>query len=434
MPRTYSTCLALASALMLLVGSYSASASDWTRFRGPGGSGQAPDDAPTPTTWSEEENLKWAIDLPGPGLSCPILVGDKVLVTCWTGYAAGEGSSDDIKDLKRALVCVDRESGDVVWQKTVDAVQPEEEFRGMFAENGYASHTPVSDGENVYVFYGKSGVLAYDLQGNKLWHKSVGDGEGMMGWGTASSPILYDDLLVVTAAAESKSLVAFNKATGDEVWRQEADSLEGTWSTPILVEADGQTDMVLSVPYEVWGLNPQTGKLRWFCQANESNSACASPVAKDGVVYMLGGRDGNAIAIRAGGKGDVGESSVVWRERRSGRIGSPVIDGEYLYWIANGQANCIRLSDASEVYRERLSNSGGGGRGRGQDYASCVAADGKLYYINRGGTTFVIKLGPEFEQLATNQFASDDGDFNATPAIADGQIFIRSTKKLYCVE
>jgi outer membrane protein assembly factor BamB len=276
------------------------------------------------------------------------------------------------------------------------------------------------------------------MQGEQLWQTNVGSGEGMMGWGTASSPILYKNLVIVTAAAESKSLIALDQTTGKEVWRQEADGLAGTWSTPILVEADGRTDLVLAVPYEIWGINPDTGKLRWFCDSVDSNSACASTIVMDGVVYFVGGRDGGSIAVRAGGKGDVGETHVVWRGRHRARIGTPLADGDNLYWVSRNIANCIRLSDGEEVYEERLNvstagASGGGGRGRGQDYSSPVAADGKLYFVTRNGTTFVLQLG-DFKQLATNRFASDDSDYSATPAIVDGQIFLRSNDKLYCVE
>ncbi len=427
----------LLAAMLAILLTTSADASDWLRFRGPNGAGASPDGGAAPTTWSETENLRWSTQLPGPGLSSPIVHGDKVFVTSWTGYAAGPGSSDDPQDLKRALVCVDRTNGKILWTKSVAAAQPVETFQGMFAENGYASHTPVTDGQRVFAFFGKSGVVAFDMQGEQLWQTNVGSGEGMMGWGTASSPILYKNLVIVTAAAESRSLIALDQATGKEVWRQEADGLTGTWSTPILVEADGRTDLVLAVPYEIWGVNPDTGKLRWFCDSVDSNSACASTVVKDGVIYFVGGRDGGSVAVRAGGKGDVGETHVEWRGRHRSRIGTPLVDGDNLYWVSRNIATCIRLSDGEEVYEERLNSSSaganGGGRGRGQDYSSPVAADGKLYFVTRDGTTFVLALG-EFKQLAVNRFASDESDYSATPAIVDGQVFIRSNEKLYCVQ
>lgn len=412
-----------------------ASANDWARFRGPDGLGVSPDSAPTAASWSDDENLKWSIDLPGPGLSCPIVVGDSLFLTCWTGYAAGEGSSDDQSDLKRVLLSIDRETGQQNWSREIDAVLPEDRFGGMFAENGYASHTPVSDGQNVYAFFGKSGVVAYDWSGKELWQKRVGDGLDSKSWGSASSPILHENLLIVTAAPESQSLYAFDKQTGEQVWRQEADSLNSMWSTPILVKVNEQrTDLVLAVPYEIWGLNPKNGKLRWHCDGVDSNSACASPIAKDGVVYFVGGRGGGSIAVRAGGKGDVGDSHVLWRGRDRSRIATPVLHDNHLYFLARGVATCIRADDGEPVYQERLTGATASSRrGGGQEYASPVAADGKLYYTTRGGAIHVAALGPEFKQLATNRIASDDGEYSSTPAIVDGRIYLRSTKKLHCI-
>ncbi|WP_425397840.1 PQQ-binding-like beta-propeller repeat protein [Aeoliella sp.] len=427
--------------LLLLVAS-TATASDWLRFRGDSGTGLSDDAKPLPTTWSDQENLKWKCELPGPGLSSPIIVGDKIFLTCWTGYAAGEGSSDNMDNLKRALVCVDRNTGKINWSKSFDAVLPEDQFRGMFAENGYASHTPVSDGERVYCFFGKSGVYAFDMEGEKLWDTSVGTGLDPRSWGSASSPVLYKDKVIITAGAESESIVALNKLDGKEVWKQEAPTLSGTWTTPVMVQVDDErTDIVLNVPGEVWGLNPDTGKLRWYCiqPGGQSNSATGSLVVSQGpepVAYVLGSRDSDAVAVRVGGKGDVSESHMVWTNNASGRIGTPVLYEGRLYWVSGGIANCIDAETGDEVYKERLrgASGGGGGRGRGGDYSSAIIADGKLYYMSRGGDGYVIKAGDDFEQLATNRFDSDTGEYSATPAVSDGQLFIRSTTALYCVE
>ncbi len=217
MLRLPAVCL-IVSVLLLSVGV--AGAADWTRFRGPNGSGISPDKQATPLTWSESENLKWKVQLPGPGLSSPIVVGNRVFVTCWSGYGVDGQNPGDQKDLKRHLVCINRESGKEYWTQSIDPYLPEDRYAGMFAENGYASHTPVSDGERVYVFFGKTGVLAFDLDGKKLWQKSVGTESGARGWGSASSLVLYKNLLIVTASAENEALVALNKETGEQVWKQ----------------------------------------------------------------------------------------------------------------------------------------------------------------------------------------------------------------------
>lgn len=433
-------------------------ADDWSRFRGPNGSGFNPDGTPVPVTWSDSENLKWKAPLPGPGSSSPIVVGQRVFVTCWTGYGTDRGDPGDQENLKRVLICIDRNTGQTMWSKETDAVLPEDAYRGMFTQHGYASHTPVSDGERVYVFFGKTGVLAYDLEGNKLWQTSVGTERDRRGWGSASSPILYKNLVIVTASIEDEAIVALNKDTGKEVWKQQAAGFESTWGTPILVDVgDGRQDLVLGVPYEIWGFNPDNGKLRWYCEAVQSDSMCSSVIAHEGIVYAVerGPRGGGAVAIRAGGKDDVTKTHVVWTANERSRVGTPILHEGHIYWISGTVANCIDASTGEQVYQSRIpggtaspETGRGAGRGRsggrrgfggfgggfgGQDYSSPVAADGKLYFVRRSGAAIVVKLGPSFELLAQNRFESDDGDFSATPAISNGELFIRSSKHLYCV-
>lgn len=436
---------------------------DWARFRGPNGSGVSTDKHPLPNEWSDSKNLKWKAELPGPGNSSPIIIGDRVFVTCWSGYGDGtEGGR--LEDLKRHLVCIDRKTGKTLWDKSLDAVLPEDNYRGMFAENGYATHTPVSDGEHVYVFYGKSGVHAYDMEGNHLWDTNVGTELDRRGWGSASSPILYEDLLIVTASVENHSIVALDKKTGKKVWEQEADGFGSTWGTPVLVDNGKETELVIGVPYEFWSLNPKTGKLLWYCDAINSNSMCSSVVAADGVVYAVesGPGGGGGVAVKVGGQGNVTESHRVWSNRDRSRVGTPVIHEGLMYYVSSGIAYAVDVKTGEQVYRGRLQGSsrsensessddrenrfggnrfgggrfgGGGGRGGGggQDYSSPIIADGKLFYARRNGDVYVLKLGREFQQLAVNNFASADGDFSATPAVSDGELFIRGGKLLYCV-
>jgi len=200
--------------LCLLFLTASVTAADWTRFRGPNGSGVNSDGPAPPTTWSDSENVKWKAVLPGPGLSSPIVIGDRVVVTCWSGYAVDARDLGSLDDLKRNVVCLDRQTGDVLWSHDEPAILPEDTYRGMFAQNGYASHTPASDGERVYVFFGKTGVLAFDLgDGRKLWQESVGENREGKGWGSASSPIIHNGLVIVPAFIEGDALVAFDGKT-----------------------------------------------------------------------------------------------------------------------------------------------------------------------------------------------------------------------------
>jgi hypothetical protein len=438
--------------LVSAIAASSAAAADWTRFRGPNGSGIATDEKPVPDSWSASKNRKWKTELPGPGASSPIVVGDRVFVTAWSGYGVDRGGSGDQKDLRRHLVCIDRQTGDIKWTKTVEPDLPEDRYASMFAENGYASHSPVSDGQRVYVFFGKTGVLAYDLEGNQLWHKKVGSGLDPRNWGSASSPILYKNLLIVTASAESKSLIALNKETGEEVWKKTADGLAGVWGTPVLVEIDeNRTDLVLAVPNEIWGFNPDTGKFVWYCLAMRNNSYCSSLVAENGIVYAIESMGGGSIAVRAGGEGDVTDTHVVWSGRDNSRIATPLVHEGRIYFVARNVANCLDASDGSRVYRTPLtggtaSPSGGGGGTRpapggfggggmrGQDYSSPVAAGGKVYYVSRSGDGYVYKLGDELEQISNNRLSDARGEeFVATPAVSDGELFIRSSTHLYCI-
>jgi outer membrane protein assembly factor BamB len=462
--RLFGVSLGLA---VIALGISTAPASDWPRFHGPDGSGVSPDTQPIPVRWSESENLQWKCKLPGPGSSSPIVVGRRVFVTCWTGYGVDPDNIGEQENLRRHLLCIDREDGKVLWDKSIAPVLPEDPYGGNFTQHGYTSHTPVSDGQRVYVFFGKTGMLAFDLDGKQLWQRAVGTGSGAHGWGSASSPILYKDFVIVTASAESKSLVALNKETGEEVWHYSDAGLSGTWGTPILVDCGkGRTDLVISVPFKIWGFNPDDGKLRWQCDGLSTDSICASAIAHDGVVYAIetGPRGGGTMAVRAGGEGDVSKTNVLWRGKERSRISTPVIENGRIYWFGSGVASCIDAATGKQVYRTRSSGeavsevqgpaagpgrgqagpggpgrrpgSGPGRRGggmRGQDYSSPVLAGGKTYFLSRSGEAFVYAAGPTFKLLGQNRFAADGGDFSSTPAISEGQLFIRSSKCLYCV-
>jgi outer membrane protein assembly factor BamB len=454
---------------LLLLGSV-AVATDWPRFRGPNGSGVSEETTPTPVTWSPDKNLKWKVKLPGPGSSCPIIVGDKIFVTSWSGYGTERGDRGKQDALLRHLTCLDRETGKTIWDKTVKPYLPEDEYGGMFAEHGYCTHTPASDGERVYVFFGKTGALAFDMEGNQLWQTPLGTDSNRMNWGSSSSPVLYKNLVIVTAAMESQKVYALDKATGKVVWQAEADALAATWGTPVLVEVDAdRTDLVIGVPDEIWGFNPDTGKLRWYCEALKTRSFCSSVITDNKVIYAMGDQGSGSIAIKAGGKDDITKSNVLWTGRDNNRIGTPVLADGKLYFVSNRVATCVDAKTGDRIYQGRLGGGsapiaqdegsgggrgaggpgrggpggggpgGGGGRGGrgggggGQDYSSPVVADNKMYYIARNGEAHVIKLGDKFEQLATNRVTEDTEDFSATPAISDGALYIRSSKYLYCI-
>lgn len=399
-------------------GSHVLRAADWPQFRGGTGQGIS-DETNLLDKWSSKEGLVWKTDLPGAGASSAAIVGNKVFVTCYT---------DPNGRMARHLICVDRDTGKIEWDQAVVAKDSEDPYRGQLTSHGYASSTPATDGEHVYVFYGKSGVLGYDLTGKKMWQVELGEGSAQNGWGSGSSPILYKNMVIVNAAAEGGIFVALDKLTGKEVWRAKADNARGSWSTPIIVDLPGGgADLVIGVPFEVWGLNPDTGKLRWYAAAMDAAQVmCTSLVAHDGIVYAVGGRQGGAVAVRAGGKGDVTQTHVLWKAELGSYVTSPVyVDGR-LYWVSDrAVAACLDAKTGETVYQERLD----GARGL---YSSVVAADGKLYAVSKTGGTFVIPIGDKFSVLSKNEL-DDESEFNASAAISNGQIFLRSNKALYCL-
>jgi outer membrane protein assembly factor BamB len=254
-------------------------------------------------------------------------------------------------------------------------------------------------------------------------------------------------MVIVTASVENHSIAAFDKKTGEKKWEQEAEGFGSTWGTPVLALAGDHSELVIAVPYEFWALNPEDGKLLWFAEAINTNSICSSAIAHEGIVYGIesGPGGGGGAAFKVGGKGDVSESHKVWTNRERSRIGSPVIHEGLLYYISSGVANAVDIKTGEKVYQHRLQGASrgdgdGGGRrggfpfgGGGQDYSSPVIADGKLFYAKRNGDIFVLKVGRDFEQLAVNRFESADGDFNASPAVSNGELFLRSSRTLYCV-
>jgi hypothetical protein len=394
----------------------------WPQFRGPHAAGIAVDSHP-PTTWSATEHLLWKAELPGAGASSPVVIDGKVFLTCYAG------ASDRRADVAtRQLVCVDLATGAIDWSKSVSVEGRDDPYEGFLREHGYASNTPVSDGERVYVFYGKGGVLAYDLAGKELWRVDVGQESSNRRWGSAASLVLAGNALIVNASEESRSIRALDPATGKELWQQPSDSLELSYSTPTMVRtADGRDDLVVAVAGEVWGLNPETGKLRWYVTTQISGNVSPTPIVDGDVIYITGGRPVASHAIRAGGKGDMTATNLLWSSRNGSYVATPVLHDGHLYYVDDrGQAYCQRASDGELVYRERLPDAGGGR----PVYASPVLADGKLFTVSRYAGTFVFPAAPKFELLAQNNLG-DDSEFNATPAIIGDTLLLRSDTALY---
>ncbi len=424
------------STLVLLIAT--ATADDWTRFRGEGGTGIAPDSS-IPTTWSADENIKWSIELPGPGSSSPIVFGDRVYVTCYTGFGVDRKDPGEPADLERHLICFDRADGKELWRATVKSTNPEDPYKGFINEHGYASSTPVTDGEHVFVFFGKDGVVAFDMEGKQIWQTNVGTMSDPAAWGGGASPILHDDKVIVNAGIEGHALIALNKADGKEVWRIENPKFTNCWSTPVIVNQGKEAELVYSVPDRLYGIDPDNGKELWNAASPVAQTVTTSTTTSGDVIYTLGGRQGRAIALRSGGEGDVSESHTVWTEPVKSAIGTPIVQGDHMFWLASGSiASCVNTKNGELVSEVRLADESASGdgqrRGPAGNYASPVIAGNHIYFVTRSGAVHVVKADETLEKVASNDFEGDDSLFNATPAISDDQMFIRSDTKLYCIE
>jgi outer membrane protein assembly factor BamB len=466
------------AAMMIAVaaGAWSAQADDWPGFRGAHG-GLAPDqDLPEDVT---KDNVLWKVKLPGVGASSPIVLGDKVLLTAYTGYGGalskgfggfgggpkgdfggpkggfgkgpkgdfgkgpkgdfgggpkgdfGKGGTPDAeqKKLKLLVLCLEGVNGVIIWQKEIEPRLPENNFSGMIREHGYASSTPVTDGERVFVFFGKSGVMAFDLAGTELWRADVGSGIHPMG--SAASPVLYKDFVIVNAAIESHALVGLDKRTGKEMWRSEG--LGTCWASPVLVDAtDGRTEVVLNLPGKIAGYDPETGKELWRCVGIGSpggmGGTSPTPVTRDGVVYVMGGGGPDpmaTLAIKAGGTGDVTKTHVLWRQKVGGSYCSPILVGDQLCWI-DGTLQSLELKGGKTAVKDRLYDARG-------EYVSAVASGTKIFALTRQNGLFVLDGIHKFEKLGHYEFDGDDSLFNASPAISNGRLYLRSNEFLYCV-
>jgi outer membrane protein assembly factor BamB len=411
--------------ILAVLATGNAVAADWLQFRGPQGAGKT-DAKGLPVTWSAQKNVLWKIPLPGFGASSPIIVGDRVLVTCYRGYGLDAEKPGEQKNLKLSLDAFDVTTGKRLWSAMVDPTLPDKDYQRFLPEHGYASATAASDGQAVYAFFGKSGLHAFSLEGKTLW--SAAAGAGTHNFGSAASPLLYENLVIVNACVESDAVIAFDKKTGREVWRTEG--IERAWSSPVLVEAaDGRQEIVLATDGPLIGYDPDSGEKLWWADGID-DYVCPSVVSHDGVAYALGGRrEVKALAVRVGGRGEVTSTHRLWKSKEGSKVPSPVYHDGHLYWVQHqGIACCMEAATGKMVYKERLEGIGS----RNKTYASVLLADGKLYAVTCHSGTFVFEARPEFKQLAHNEL-DDDSVFNASPAVSGGRMFLRSDRYLYCL-
>ncbi|MHC4879652.1 MAG: outer membrane protein assembly factor BamB family protein [Planctomycetota bacterium] len=398
---------------------------DWPQFRGPGGNGTAAEALP-PVTWSDSENIVWKTPLPGRGASSPIVWGDRIFLTAYTGY--GE-NADDLEapgnkaDLRLHVLSLERGTGKLQWDSEIPASVGTQNYSKRIADHGYATGTPATDGEAIYAYFGVSGLVAFDFDGKLLWRAQTGTKTA--GFGSASSPVVYGDLVLINASIESGTMFAFDRKTGKEVWS--VSPINRAWTSPCLVTAPGgSTELVLNHLDEVVGYDPLTGRKLWWCSAID-DYIVPVPITHDGIVYCLGGRSNRSLAIKPGGRGDVTETHKLWQRSIGANVTSPVYYDGHLYWASDkGVQCCLRASDGEEVYRKRLPT-------RARIYASIIRAGKHFYVTTRDAGIVVLEASPEYKEVATNVIASDETLVNASPAVSGDQLLLRTDRFLYCI-
>jgi outer membrane protein assembly factor BamB len=427
---------------LLFLFAFTAAAQNWPSFRGPSASGVA-DNQKLPVSWDAGKgtHVQWKIPVPGLAHSSPIAWAGQVLVTTAVSARAdasfkrglyGEGTaSDDVSVQQWKLICLDRRTGKVVWERIAYEGSPKEK---RHVKSTYASSTPATDGEVVVAFFGSQGLYAYDMTGKLLWKRDLGRidagayNDPSYEWGTASSPIVYRDTVIVQCDQQKGSYIAaFDRKSGETIWRTEREELP-SWGTPTVYTGKSRAELITNGSNYVRGYDPATGKELWRLGGSSKITAPTPVFAADMIVVASGRRpEAPIFAIRAGASGDItGNKSVAWqKEQRGSYMPTPLIYGGYLYVLGNaGIFDCYDFKTGKEIYRQRLSHQGSGFS------ASPVASDGKIYLSSEDGDLFVVKAGPEFELLRKNEMGEP---LMATPAISGGLLLVRTEHYLWAI-
>lgn len=418
---------------------------NWPAWRGPLATGESPVGNP-PIEWNESKNIRWKIPIPGKGLSTPVVWGDRIFITTaipldktgdpelvkahkrgrpiWMRIAGMSRTTKNIQQF--SVLSISRKNGEILWKKVVREALPHE---GIHKNGSWASHSCVADGENIIAFFGSYGIYCFDHQGHLVWEKDLGDMKIENTFGEGSSPALYGNHLIVKWDHEGPSFIAsLEKTTGKIIWKKERD--EGSsWSTPIVAEADGKSQVIVSATECSRGYDLQGGEVIWEL-GGLSENVIPSPVYSDGMVYLMSGFRGNVLqAIKLdGAKGDLtGTNAVAWTYGKSTPyVPSPLIYKGKLYFL-QGNKGRLTCADAKtgKIYYTKQKLEGMKGV-----YASPVGANDRVYIAGRNGVFYVIKQGPQFEVLAKNIL---EDRFDASPVVVDTELYLRGLKYLYCI-
>jgi outer membrane protein assembly factor BamB len=384
---------------------------EWSGWRGPRRDGTSLESG-FPLRWSATENVLWKVSLPGKGHSSPVVWGDRIFVTTCI-----EESGD------RKLLCLDRKDGRTLWEKVV-VTTPREHIHKL---NSYASSTPVTDGKHVWVAFldePKFVIFCYDLEGNLIWKKSPGEFHSVHGF--CSSPLLYKDMVIFNGDQDALAyIVALDKETGAERWRADRPNRTRSYVPPVIFEAAGRPQMVLSGSKCVASYDPDTGKQIWIIDG-PTEQFVASMVYSEGVFFITGGfPQWHVLGIKPDGQGNVTDTHILWRDKGQdicSYVPSPVAwGGRFFIASDSGNATCFDAKTGKRMWKEKLSK---------HISASAVAAGGYIYFLDDFGTTYVVKAGETFELVAKNPLGEE---CYASPALSRGRIYQRTAKSLFCI-
>ena len=417
----------------------------WGQWRGPEATGISRTATP-PIEWSETENIRWKIEIPGRGMGSPVVWGDRIFLT--TAIPVGvdpdtahqprggitEFSYEEFRHLhafgvhRFVVMAIARRDGSILWEHTVREETPHEP---VHPENGtWASSSAITDGKHVFAYFGSRGLFAFTLDGELLWEKDLGDTAMRRQFGEGSTPVLYKDRLVVVwdHLGGQSFIVALNKNSGDELWRVNRNEID-TWATPLVVESMGQTQVVVPGMERLISYDLADGSIVWESDGLTMNPI-PSPVYSDGIVIAMSGYRGNNLkAVRlSNARGNItGTEAIVWElDQDTPYVSSPLLYDGTLYFLKTNSPILSAFDAGSgepKFQRQRVP-------GVPSVFASPVGADGRLYITGRNGTTVVIRHGPVFEILSTNML--DDG-FDASPALVGNEIYLRGHKYLYSI-
>lgn len=400
------------------VDTYADSAADyWPTWRGPDMTGVAKNSNP-PLKWSETENIKWKVKLPGDGLSTPVIWADKIFfLTAVTGDKEGAYKFD--------FVCMDRNTGKILWQKTACEEVPHEKHHETAS---FASNSCVTDGKYVWASFGSRGVHCYDVNGNHKWSRDLGKMNKLRAFGEGSSAALAGNAIIVVMDHEGQSAVyALNKDTGDILWQKNRDEAT-SWATPLPVEVNGKLQVVTSATNMVRSYDVVTGDVIWQC-SGQTRNVIPTPVTGFGKVFCMSGFRGSALhAIELGKTGDLSDSDAIsWKaDSDTPYVPSPLLYEDKIYFLSVMRPilSCYRADTGKPNYTAQNLE------GVGNFYASPVGAAGRVYLASQNGVTLVVKHSDTYEVLASNKL---DDRFDASPAVADDQLFLKGKEYIYCI-